>query len=251
MARFKEDAICIRYLDWSETSQIVVLLTREHGKLRGLAKGSKRTSPGALARYSGGIELLTLGQVVGLTKPTSELATITEWDLQDPYPHLRRDLSAQHLGLYGADLANALVADHDPHPTAFGALRQLLTELTEPSQYDKAILEFQWCMLDGSGYRPQLDRDVQTDEEIRDQQTYNFDARIGGLTNEAGLTTPDNGRGPWRVRQETVGLLRDLSAGRWQADQLVVRRASRLLCVYARAIIDRQLPTMKFVLDRG
>ena len=102
MARFKEDAICIRYLDWSETSQIVVLLTREHGKLRGLAKGSKRTSPGALARYSGGIELLTLGQVVGLTKPTSELATITEWDLQDPYPHLRRDLSAQHLGLYAA-----------------------------------------------------------------------------------------------------------------------------------------------------
>ena len=56
MSRFKDQAVCIRMIDWSETSQIVALLTREHGVLRGLAKGSKRMSPSAISRFSGGIE---------------------------------------------------------------------------------------------------------------------------------------------------------------------------------------------------
>ena len=43
--RLTDNAICIRDLDWSESSQVVVLLTEAHGKVRGLAKGSRRNSP--------------------------------------------------------------------------------------------------------------------------------------------------------------------------------------------------------------
>ena len=134
MPRFKDHAICIRHIDWSETSQVVALLTREQGKVRALAKGSKRTSPGAVARFSGGIELLTLGQAVGIIKPSTDLATLTEWDLQNPYFHLRRDLAAHETALYAADLSNALLADHDPHAGVFAALAQLLEVLAEPSR---------------------------------------------------------------------------------------------------------------------
>ena len=42
MHTLKDTAICIRRWDFSETSQTVSLLTREHGILRGLAKGAKR-----------------------------------------------------------------------------------------------------------------------------------------------------------------------------------------------------------------
>jgi DNA repair protein RecO (recombination protein O) len=125
MPRLKDQAICIRLFDWSETSQIVALLTEHHGKVRGLAKGSKRTSPGAVARFSGGIEMLTQGQIVWISKPSVELATLTEWDLQNPYRHLRQDLTAQRLSLYAADLTGALLAEHDPHPNVFAALHRL------------------------------------------------------------------------------------------------------------------------------
>ena len=37
-----DTAICIRCWDFSETSQTVSLVTREHGVVRGLAKGAKR-----------------------------------------------------------------------------------------------------------------------------------------------------------------------------------------------------------------
>ncbi len=253
MPRFKDQAICIRLLDWSETSQIVALLTQQHGKIRGLAKGSKRTSPGAVARFSGGIELLTLGQVVGVTKPSTELATLTEWDLQNPYWHLRRDLAAQRLGLYAADLAGAFLADHDPHPKVFDALQAFLEALAEPARHQAALLAFQWQLLEDCGYRPQLQRDARSGEPLAEQRAYTFDARTGGLV-AGGHQASSARRGVWRVRHETIRVLRAVAGGvdpvsvELPFDPEAVARANRLLCVYARAILDRQLPTMPFVL---
>lgn len=266
MPRFKDQAICIRHIDWSETSQVVALLTWEHGKVRALAKGSKRTSPGAVARFSGGIELLTQGQAVGVIKPSTDLASLTEWDLQNPYFHLRRDLAAHQTALYGADLSNTLLADHDPHAGVFAALAELLEALVEPSRRVSALAYFQWRLLDDCGYRPQIDADAGTGLPLEDCPTYVFDPRAGGITTAPGrIATGHNGSGPWRVRRETVEVLRALDRGDLVAhdgreegsgsghgsgaDPGVVARANRLLCVYARAIIDRTLPTMKFVLE--
>ena len=251
--RIKDQAICIRHFDWSETSQVVALLTREHGKVRGLAKGSKRTSPGAVARFSGGIELLTLGQIVATTKPTTELASLTEWDLQKPFSHLRSDLTAQRIGLYGADLAGAILADHDPHPAIFDALSDLLAQLDLPRQHELALIRYQWLVLADCGYQPQLERDVHTDQLLADQSTYTFDARAGGITDHTRHGTTHEGAGPWRVRQETVQVLRRLAQGPVDNDRLAspaLRRANQLLCVYARSILDRALPTMAFVLNQ-
>lgn len=260
MPHFKDQAICIRHIDWSETSQIVALLTEHHGLLRGIAKGSKRPSPSAVARYCGGIELLTQGQVVGMTKPMADLATITEWDLQEPHHHLRRNLRAQRLAMYGADLAAALLADHDPHPKAFAALAQLLDEVKDPARHGTALLGFQWRLLEDAGYRPQLDRDVRTGKPIeaviaQDQISpvaprYTFDPRAGGLT--VAVKAIENGS--WRVRPATVALLGRLAAAGdvgepEEESQESVGRANRLLCAYARAILDRELPTMAFVLE--
>lgn len=265
MPRFKDQAICIRHIDWSETSQIVALLTEHHGLLRGLAKGSKRTSPSAVARYCGGIELLTQGQAVGMTKPTAELATITEWDLQQPYHHLRQSLRAQRLAMYGADLAAAMLADHDPHPRAFAALARLLDGLSDPARHGEALLGYQWRLLEDAGYRPQLDRDVRTGKPIeaviaQDQANpavsrYTFDPRGGGLTVVAKAIE----NGSWRVRPATVTLLGRLAAGGEVSAaegmpgggelQECIGRANRLLCAYARAILDRELPTMAYVLE--
>lgn len=253
MPRFKDQAICIRHIDWSETSQVVSLLTAEHGKIRGVAKGSKRSSPGAVARFSGGIELLTEGEVVGMVKPTTDLANITEWDLQHPNWHFRERLSAQRAGLYVADITNALLADHDTHPDTFLALQQCLRDLANPANEPAALLRFQWRLLTDAGYSPELQRDVRLASDMPDSRTYLFDPQAGGFTadlNDAG-GSPE--RGPWRVRSETLILLRNLASSpedaRLPDEAEPLTRANRLLCVYIRAILDRQLPTMAYLLN--
>ena len=265
MPRFKDQAVCIRDIDWSETSQVVALFTREHGKVRGLAKGSKRTSPGAIARFCGGIDLLTRGELVATTKPSTDLATITEWDLQDPFRHLHTDLRAHRLSMYAADFVAALTMDHDPHPKVFDGLVWFLQTLGDASAKPQAanvlaaaLLRFQWEVLADCGFKPELDRDVVTGQslEAAASSMLMFDPRAGGVTVESaegvsGLGVND--AGPWRVRSETIDLLRRLPheplATLATADGERVRRANRLLCVYARAILDRELPTMKFVLE--
>jgi len=243
MPRFKDQAICIRHIDWSESSQVVVLLTQEHGKLRGLAKGSKRSSPSSVQRFSGGIELLTLGQVVAVSKRTAELATLTEWDLQEDFHYLRRDLEAQRLAMYAADLANAMLADEDAHPGAFEALSSFLHALAETGSRQSSLLRFQWELLEDCGYRPELDRDVRRDGPLDKAKAYTFDPLAGGLTVE-------NGIADWRVRGKTVSLLRRVAGGESidEREGDSIGRANRLLCVYVRAILDKQLPTMGIVL---
>lgn len=254
MPRLKDQAICIRHLDWSETSQLVVLLTEDHGKVRGLAKGSKRMSPSSVQRFSGGIELLTVGQIVMTLRPSSDLATLTEWDLQCDLHALRRDLGAQRLALYAADLCHAMLPDHEPHTRAFAAMRRLLHDLSDVGSDEgcrqRALLRFQWELLDDCGYRPELWRDAATGEKLADARTYTFDPAAGGLTARRGI-------GDWRVRAATVEALRAVGRPAPRGDEPdgppsfnpdALHRANRLLCVYARAILDRELPTMRFVL---
>lgn len=249
MPRIKEQAICIRHLDWSETSQVVVLLTENHGKVRGLAKGSKRLTPSSVQRFSGGIELLTRGEIVWVARQGSELATLTEWDLQDDFHHLRRDLGAHRLAMYAADVLNAVLADHDSHPRSYAALRALLESLrdvTDEPARQAALLRFQWVVLEDAGYRPELFHDAVSGGNLTEGKMYSFDPKAGGLTNEARIGGQD-----WRVRRATVDALRSAatSPDAALADADAVARANKLLCVYLRAILDQELPTMKLLLE--
>ncbi len=274
MPRIKDFAIVLRESDWSETSQVVTLLSIEHGKFRGLAKGSKRQSPSNIARFSGGIQPLTRGQIVASLKPVTGLSTLTEWDLLDPYPHLRHHWPTLQLAWYAVDLAHGLLPEHEPHPQAYDALSLLLTQLTLTDQAGASLLLYQWSMLASCGYAPrlQMESSLVPSSHPTTQGTLWFDPQAGGVMSEAQVadsravalraTQPtahrdDPGIGPWRVRSETVQLLKTLAEtgslpNHMKTDHHALQRANRLLCAYARHILDRELPTMGAILrDHG
>jgi recombinational DNA repair protein (RecF pathway) len=171
------------------------------------------------------------------------------------------------------DLAGAMLADHDAHPGSFAALRDALTDMADPACRALALLHFQWRLLVDCGFRPELNHDVVTSQDLGDLPAYSFDPRAGGLTQQSGTGGSGGsggaggdltGPGPWRVRKETVAVLRTLALaqpvslsgdGRNQSagkpDPISIDRANRLLCVYARAVLERELPTAGFVLRRG
>lgn len=236
-----DTAICIRCWDFSETSQTVSLLTREHGILRGLAKGAKREKGG----FSGGLDVLTRGEVVANVKPGRDLSLITAWHLQEMYRVVRERLAANRIGLYMADLVHHLLVDHDPHPQVFDGLSLALEALRDPARVDLALLEFQWLLLKEVGYRPELDRDAQTGMALStDASTYTFNARAGGLIGSSATDAP----GQWRVRRETVDVLRCIADGRLElnGDPAPIHRANRLLAVYVRELIGTEPPTMRW-----
>jgi DNA repair protein RecO (recombination protein O) len=241
-----DHAVCVRRLDWSETSQIVVLMCLEHGKVSATAKGAKRQTPSTLAKFSGGVDLLAVAGVVMILKPGQDMANLIEWDLTEPNFHLRQDLEAHRLSMYAADLVHHLIQDHDPHPNSYFALVEFLAALVEQADRAIALLRFQWALIRDLGFRPILDRDAQTGEDLSQSETYAFSATAGGVVADVG------GVDRWRVRAETVHLLREIDAGEaTDASGETTERANRLLCVYLRSILDRQLPTMQFILGQS
>ena len=239
MPTISDHAICIRRWDFSETSQTVSLFTRESGVIRGLAKGAKREK----GKFSGGFDLLTLGQVVASIKPGRDLATLTEWDLQDTNRHLRANLEVNKSAIYVADLIHHMLTDHDPHQTLFDHLRETLDRMRHPPDADNALLAFQWNLLDEAGYRPELNRDAETGGELDDEgQTLAFSPDAGGVVADSGA------EGRWRVRAETVRLLRQVAKATPldSVDPSIVERGNRLLAAYFRELIGNESAAMRW-----
>ena len=77
----KDHAICIRAVDYSETSQIVTLFTKQNGKIGAIAKGSKRPK----SSFDGPIELFAYGRIIFTHSDDAILAM----DFSDWKPELR------------------------------------------------------------------------------------------------------------------------------------------------------------------
>lgn len=261
MPTISDSAICIRHWDFSETSQTVSLFARSNGILRGIAKGARRER----GRFSGGIDLLARGQVIAIVKPGRDLATLTDWDVTDLYWPLRQDLGCHRVGLYFADLVHHMVTDHDPHEELFDALTEALAALrTLPRAADDrstdmetmrhairhgnetALLRFQWAVLRETGYKPELMVDAATGGALPlDEATLAFSPRAGGVVADTGEP------GRWRLRRETVEVLRQLEANETTAPVRgsldTLHRANRLLASYLREILNREPPTYRWV----
>src|SRR3954470_6954423 len=121
--------ICIRKVEYSETSQILTLFSRAHGRLQLIAKGAHRRTKVGASKFDGGVDLLDVGEAVFSYAPERELAPLCEWHLTEGHLELRRDLRAMHLGLYAAELVGFLFEEHDAHPDLFDRLERVLSML--------------------------------------------------------------------------------------------------------------------------
>ncbi len=283
MPTVKQQAICIRHWDWSETSQTVSLFTEGHGVVRGLAKGSRREH----APFSGGLELLTRGEVVLILKGTAReggsLSTLTAWDLQEPYSGLRRSLKALHAGMFLADLVHHALRELDPHPPLFGSMTGGLETLDRGQSPGRVVMGFLWDVLVETGYRPEVFVDAQSGGPLAESAVYLFSPAMGGLVGSGEVREPGavpgtggelrrrggpgsrsgsagSGAGEtWKVRSDTVGVLRKLAGagetvdyGALVADTSLsddaVVRSSLLLATYFRSIHQVLPPSIRWVL---
>lgn len=238
----KDDAVCIRHWDWSETSQTVSLFSREHGVVRCVAKGSRREK----SDYSGGLELATRGEMAASIKREGQLSNLTAWDLQEVFPEIRSSLSAFTHAMAMLDAVHHCLEPLDPHPGLFDALVRGLRSLASPAARRPALTVLLWTALDETGHRPELFADASTGADLApltEGAVLTFSPRAGGLVAGAVRDGP-----AWRVRAETVDLLRLIASGVWPdpdaRDPATFERAARLLGWYFREVFGVEPPAL-------
>jgi DNA repair protein RecO (recombination protein O) len=147
-------ALVVRGTDWSETSRITTLFTREFGKVRALAKGGRRLK----SNFDVSFDLLTVCQVVLIRKSSEGLDLLTEARMEERFSILRENLKALYAGYYIAELLADGTQDYDSHPALFdyalGTLRQLGDKGADPRLL---VTGFELAWLKELGYSPRLD----------------------------------------------------------------------------------------------
>lgn len=254
MPTYHDEGICVRHWDWSETSQTVTLLTREHGLLRCVAKGSKREK----APFSGGVELLTRADLTVIIKPNADLAQLTSWDLIEPMPLARREHARYAAAMYCADLIPRMVHDQDPHPGLYEAASQTLGAIAGADPCDRAaglpawLAWFQWRLLDETGAKPEVRVDVRTGSEFSDNEPVGFAWDLGGLVALPGKAAKGaSPPGVGRISPGTARILRRLDDGAGPRElggtTDEITRAGRVLAARIRAYLGHEPPSLGWV----
>lgn len=180
MALTRDQCICVRKVEYSETSQILTLLGREHGLMRLIAKGAHRRTKAGASKFDGGLDLMDRGDAVFSLRLEKDLATLTEWSLRDGHLELRNNLRALYLGQLGCELVSHLIEEHDPHPQLFDRLEQTIGELATP-RIEEIFLSFELDLLREAGYLPNLSECTECGSAFSDREIWYFSPAGGGI----------------------------------------------------------------------
>jgi DNA repair protein RecO (recombination protein O) len=245
--------LCLRKVEYSESSQILTLFARDHGLVRAIAKGAHRRTKQGASKFDGGADLLDLGVAVFTHDPNRDLETLTEWGLREGHLGLRKTLRGMYLATYAAELCSLLIEEHDPHPAIFDLLEQTLQDLQSP-RIEESFLVFQLDLLRETGYLPELNACVscggELDMAVRGETAYFSPARGGLICRNCQHAIPDRLSLDPRLLRLTQSILRLSQPARLprltrhQTDPL-----NRILSLHIQHTLGRRLRLAPYVLE--
>jgi len=143
--------IVLKCTDYSNTSKIVTIYTRDHGKVRTLAKGAKRKK----SDFLGILEPLSLLEIVYIQGRKS-LHTLKEAHLLDSNLGLREQLPRIARGLFFLSLIDRTQPEEDADPAVFELLSASLSAIQGLSHPGNIPIVFQLSLLRHFGRLPSL-----------------------------------------------------------------------------------------------
>ena len=208
MPLVSDRCICLRKTEYSETSQILTLFSRQYGITRVIAKGAHRRTKAGASKFDGGVDLLDVGEAVFSHDLAKDLPPLTEWSLREGHLELRKSLRGIYLGLYAAELVSRLIEEHDPHPDLFDRMEWMLPELATPRR-EETFLSFQLDLLRESGYLADLSRCVSCGANVDERGGCYFSPASGGvICRNCEVATPDRAQIDARLLRLLQGILR-------------------------------------------
>lgn len=164
--------------DWHETSRVVEIFSRDHGRLGVVARGARRTwSPwraalrpfqALLLSWSGGGELVTL---TGAETPGESLT------LSGP---------ALMSGFYMNELLLRLLPRRDSQPELYRHYSEALTHLMRAAA--PALRVFEKQLLSALGYGLNLDREAVSGQPLRTDAVYRYELERGPVLTPATIS---------------------------------------------------------------
>ena len=148
----KTQAIVLRMMPFSETSRVVLWLTRDHGKIATIIKGAhRRRSP-----FVGQVDLFYTCELLVYLRLFRGLHIVKECSPLKPRTPLRSRWRATACASYFAELIARISPLYAPHPELFRLLDMALDYFADQSALELGLFWFELKLMKVMGLSPQL-----------------------------------------------------------------------------------------------
>jgi DNA repair protein RecO (recombination protein O) len=156
MRQFRTQAIILNRTDYGEADRIITFLTPDHGKVRAIAKGVRKTK----SKLAGGIELFSVSDI-SFIPAKREISTVVSTRLITHYGQIVKDLDRTAAGYEFIKRLDKATEDA-VEPAYFGLLDESFKSLDDNAiNLDLIKLWFDAQLLRLSGHTPNLRTDKQ------------------------------------------------------------------------------------------
>lgn len=177
MAAEKTLAIVLRVVDFSESSCVVTLYTRDFGKIGALAKGGRRPK----GPFEGALDVLSVCRIVFLHKSGQSLDLLTEAKLERRFRAAQQHLDRLYGGYYVVELLGLLTTEHDVNSDLYDLADFTLGEIEHSEDLSALLLHFELNALQLCGHLPELEQCVVCGRPLAPQGHVVFGLLAGGV----------------------------------------------------------------------
>ncbi len=171
---YRSEAVVLRRVDFGEADRLLTLYSREHGKIKGIAKGARKPQ----SRKTGHVELFMRSRFF-LAKGR-DLDIITQAEVIETYAALRSDLVRMTYASYAVELLDRFTVAEDKHSGIYDLLVEALGWFATAEDLLLAARYYELRLLSLTGFQPQFFQCVSCDEAIIEQDQF-FSAELGGF----------------------------------------------------------------------
>lgn len=173
----KTTAIVLNTLDYGESDRILTVYTEDFGKLKGIAKGARRS----WKRFSNALEPFSLSHVIFSRKDHNSMVLIESCDVINHHSGIRENLDKTLFSSYLLELTDKFTREGKRDESLFQLLHTFLWMIDTGSQTEELIRFFEIRLLKLAGYEPVLDRCMHCNGPISHAESYQFIPSQGGI----------------------------------------------------------------------
>jgi DNA repair protein RecO (recombination protein O) len=241
---FRVEAVVLRHSNWGEADRLLVLYTRQKGKMRAVAKGARKMR----SRKAGHVEPFM--QVSLQLAKAHGPYIVTDAEMIEAYQSVREDLLRTGYASYIVELVDRFSYEEESeNPLIFRLLTDTLGRIARDSDPWLGLRYYEVHLLDSLGFRPQLMKCSNCQAEIKPESQYFSPSQGGVLCPGCGTGLP----GAWKVSLEALKYFRHLQrstyqlAARARPEPEVKKEMETLMQAYLTYLLERELNTPSFI----
>jgi len=155
MGLIETEGLVLKTYSLAEADKIVVLLTKNEGLVRGVARGAKRLK----SRFGGGLEVFSIVQIAYFQKEDRELVSISNIELIKSYFEKAGNALFFENFAYLAELLVEFAPPHDPNERLYRMARACLdSAVNTETNLESIVVYFELWILKLGGYLPDWSR---------------------------------------------------------------------------------------------